>query len=296
MTKDSFLSPYLCTDATGVLVQNKDKCRNGHFWVLIAPDKHILFKYSAKHNSAAVDEFLEGYEGYLVSDAHSVYNHLFKSGDVIECGCWAHCRRYFFKSLGSDALRAKHALALIGNLFALERTFLSMSPEKRLEMRGIHSKPIVEEFFDWCSEQSPHVLDETPISKAIGYATNQRKAFRRFLENGILPIHNNFSERELRREAVGRKNWLFLGTDEAGEVNANFVTLLASCQMHDIEPAGYLRDLFCLLPSWNHKRILELAPAYWRKTLENENTQQLLAANVFRRISLGLLEDHPAKT
>jgi transposase len=133
------------------------------------------------------------------------------------------------------------------------------------------------------------LLDETPIAKAVGYARNQRDALMRFLEDGRLPIHNNFSERQLRREAIGRRNWLFLGTDEAGEVNATFVSLLASCRLHEIEPWGYLRDLLCLLPSWPKKRVLELAPAYWKKTLENEATQQLLAANAFRRVSLGTL-------
>jgi transposase len=100
-------------------------------------------------------------------------------------------------------------------------------------------------------------------------------------------MHNNLSERELRREAIGRKNWTFLGTDEAGDVNATFVTLLASCQLHGIEPLGYLRDLLCLLPNWPVKRVLELAPAYWKKTSELEDTSQRLTTNIFRQVSLG---------
>ncbi len=107
--------------------------------------------------------------------------------------------------------------------------------------------------------------------------------------------HNNFSERELRREAVGRKNWLFLGTDDGGEVNATFVTLLASCQLHGLEPSAYLRDLLCLIPSWPAKRVLELAPVNWQKTLEKQDTQQRLAANVFRRVALGEIDEHSAK-
>jgi hypothetical protein len=104
--------------------------------------------------------------------------------------------------------------------------------------------------------------------------------------------HNNFSEKELRREALGRKNWLFLGSDDAGEVNSLFVTLLASCQLHGIEPAAYLRDLFCLLPSWPAKRVLELAPAYWKKTLKQQDAQQRLAANVYRQVALGEIDEH----
>src|SRR5690606_14547242 len=95
---------------------------------------------------------------------------------------------------------------------------------------------------------------------------------------------------ELRREAVGRKNWLFVGNDDAGEINATFVTLIASCQLHGIEPWAYLRDLLCLLPRWPRSRVLELAPVYWRETLEQQNAQQLLGADLCRRVTLALDE------
>ena len=292
MWKDALASPYLCTDATGVLVQAKEKCRHGHFWVVAAPERHVLFGYSPRHDSAAVDEMLSGYQGYLVADAHVVYDHLFKTGEVVEVGCWSHCRRYQYKALQSDPERAKYALTLIGALFRIERECAGFTPEQRLRVRQVQSKPIVDTFFAWCDEQAPLVLDETPISQAIGYARNHRVAFARFLEDGRLPLHNNFSERELRREALGRRNWIFLGSDDGGEVNATFVTLLASCQLHDIEPSAYLRDIFCLLPGWNQKRVLELAPVSWEKTLEDSDTQQRLDANIFRQVSLGAMDSH----
>src|SRR3972149_9241547 len=112
--------------------------------------------------------------------------------------------------------------------------------------------------------------------KRVGCARNKRKALERVLEDGRLPMHNNVSERELRREAVGRKNWIFVGSDQGAEVNAAFVSLLASCQMHGLEPWAYLRDLLCLLPRWPKRRVLELAPAFWQQTLEQEGTQQRL--------------------
>jgi transposase len=294
MWMDAFLAPYLCADATGVLVQAPEKCRRGHFFVVAAPEKHVLFGYSPTHDTKAVDKFLEGYKGYLVADAHAVFDHLFKTGDITECGCNSHARRYFFKALDSDPERARYALNLYGALFRIERATATAPPEQRKAVRLRESKPILDALFAWCDAEASKVLDETPIAKAIGYARNQREALCRFLDDGRLPIHNNFSERELRREAVGRKNWLFLGSDEGGEVNASFVTLLASCQLHGIEPLGYLRDLLCVLPSWPIKRVLELAPAYWQKTLEQEDAQQRLAANVFRQASLGALVDHRA--
>jgi transposase len=87
-------------------------------------------------------------------------------------------------------------------------------------------------------------------------------------------------------EAVGRNNWIFVGSDDGARANTTFVSLLASCQMHEIEPLAYLRDLLCLLPSWPKSRVLALAPAYWKQTLEQADTQQRLAANIFRQLSI----------
>lgn len=281
-------SHYLCTDATGVLVQAPEQCRRGHFFVLVAPGKHVLFRYTPTHDGKAVDKLLGTYRGLLVADAHSVYEHLYRDGTATECACWAHSRRYVFKAMDSDAPRARHALALIQALFANEREWKTTLPEEKLRLRQEKSKPIVEAFFRWCDEESLKVLDQTPISKAIGYARNQREALCRFLTDGRLPIHNNISENALRREALGRRNWLFVGNDEGGEVNATLVTLLASCQMHGIEPIGYLRDLLCLMPSWPQQQVLDLAPAYWSTTTARPEVQQQLEANVFRQVALGL--------
>jgi transposase len=288
MRADALAQPYLCVDATGVLVLAKERCRTGHFWVAVAPERHVLFRYTKRHDSAAVDSILPGYSGYLVADAHAVYDHLYRCGSVIEVGCWAHARRYFFKALESDPERAKTALAQIAALFALERSMVSTPAKKRRELRQSRAAPIVDAFFTWCAQEAARVLDESPISQAIGYARNQQVALRRYLDDGRLPMHNNISELNLRREVVGRKNWLFVGSDDGGEINASFVSLLASCSLHKLDPLGYMRDLFCLLPRWPRHRVLELAPVNWSKTLQQHETQQVLEANVLRRVVLGL--------
>jgi len=287
MWKDALTAPYLCTDATGVLVQAEEKCRTGHFFVVAVPERHVLFGYSPKHNSAAVDELLEGYRGTLVADAHAVYDHLYKDGKVIEAGCWAHMRRYVFKSLASEPQRARVGLDHIRQLFLLERTMERLPPDQKKSARQRDARPIVDAFEAWCDATRPTALDETPLARAIGYATNQRTALRRFLDDGRLPIHNNWSERELRREAVGRRNWTFLGSDGGGVANATFMSLIASCQLHGIDPAEYLRDLLCLIPSWKAADVLDLAPARWRETSARELVRNSLAANVYRRASLG---------
>ncbi len=285
MRDDAFTQPYLCTDATGVLVQQKERCRTGHFWVLVAPARHVLFEFTTDHSSDAVDEVLAGYKGYLVADAHVVYDHLYASGDLVEVNCWAHARRYFFKALESDPTRAKAGLALIGSLFRIERTIADAPRKKKEKIREKRSSHIVEAFFSWCDAEAGNVLDDTPISAALRYARNQRVGLSRFLEDGRLPIHNNMSELALRREAVGRKNWLFVGSDDGGEVNALFTSLLASARLCNVEPWSYLRDVLCLLPTWPTHRLLELAPVSWSQTSATEDVRARLDADAFRRLT-----------
>ena len=286
MRADAFTQPYLCTDATGVLVQQKERCRTGHFWVLVAPGRHVLFEYTRDHSSDAVDEVLAGYKGFLVADAHVVYDHVYEGGDVVEVNCWAHARRYFFKAMASDPERAKAALQLIGSLFRIERSIADAPRKKREKIRAKHSRHIVDAFFSWCDTEAAKVLDATPIADAVRYARNQRVGLSRFLEDGRLPIHNNMSELALRREAVGRKNWLFVGSDDAGAVNALFTSLLASCRLCGVEPWSYLRDVFCLLPGWPEHRLLELAPVMWSTTRDLDDVRAALDANRFRRLTL----------
>jgi transposase len=139
--------------------------------------------------------------------------------------------------LASDPERARTALGQIGALFKIERDLADASRSKKEAMRHARSKPVLDKYFDWCACEVRVVLDEAPIQKAIQYSLNHEQALRRFLEDGGLPLSNNISERELRREAVGRRNWLFVGSDDGAKVNAVFVTLLESCRLHDIAPA-----------------------------------------------------------
>ena len=287
MRRDALESPYLCVDATGVLVQKKKKCRRAHFWVLVAPKRHVLFEYTRDHTRDAVDAVLADYEGYLVADAHAVYDHLYEDGDVIEVNCWAHCRRYFYKALESDPDRAKAALGFIGALFRIDKKLKNAAPSKRERVRLKHSKPLVEAFFSWCDAEWPELLEGTPIYDGVRYARNQRIGLARFLDDGRLPLDNNVSERNLRRQAVGRKNWIFLGSDDGGRVNAIFTSLLASCRMLGIEPWSYLRDLLCLIPGWPAHRVLELAPVNWTKTSQRDDVQHILGLDPYRVLTLG---------
>jgi transposase len=286
MHQDALAQPYVCVDATGVLVQDRERCRNGHFWVLVAPPKHVLFQFSDRHDSAAVDELLPDYRGTVVADAHVVYDHIYGPEKANEAGCWSHTRKYFLDALRIDPLLVREPFQYIQTLFVIERGLKRAPPPEREKLRREKSGPVVEAFFDWCDRHHEHALDESPLHAAIRYATNQREALTRFVGDARLPMHNNVSERELRRQALGRKNWIFVGSADGARANTTFVSLLASCAMHGIEPWAYLRDVFCLLPNWPVHRVLELAPASWSAVLQDPQAQQRLDANIFRRATL----------
>lgn len=278
-------SNYVAIDATGVLVWQPERCRRGHFWVLISENEHVLFRYSAKHNKAAVHNLLRDYKGYVHADAATVFDFLYNKRGCTEVGCWAHSRRRFFDAISTDRDRALKAIGFIRTLYKIDRDTKDFPRKKRTLMRRKRAGPVVEEFFSWCDSEHLVVLPESPIGQAIGYARNQKDALCRFLEDGRLRLDNNWSERELRREAVGRRNWTFAGSDDGARWNTTFMSLIASCELHGIEPWAYLRDVLCLLPVWSDDQMLELAPKYWRTTIEKAEAQQLLNDNPVRRVS-----------
>ncbi|HYD49814.1 MAG TPA: IS66 family transposase [Terriglobales bacterium] len=282
MHADALEAPYLCTDSTGVLVQHPGRCKRGHFWVLVAPSRHVLFQFSMIHDGAAVDSLLRNYSGYVVADAHSVYDHIYRDNHATEVGCWSHARQYILRALQIDPQIVRPAMDCIQALFVIERSIEGAPPHVRAAVRQEKSALALEWFYAWCDAHRQEALQGSPLAEAIGYVTNQKQALARFLEDPRLPIHNNLSERNLRRQAVGRKNWLFVGSEDGAKANTIFVSLLASCAMHRIEPWAYLRDLLCLLPGWPRPRVLELAPVNWNATSALPAVQATLAANIFR--------------
>jgi transposase len=285
MSLDAKNAHCIATDATGVLVQAKEKCRRGYFWVLVADQDHVLFRFTPRHTQDGPREFLRGYKGYVLADAHNVYELLYRTEEVTEVGCWAHCRRGFFKSLSSDKERALAALGFIGKLYEIDAQTKDLPPARRTEERRRFATPVLKAFRIWLDAESLVALPKSPIGQAIGYARNQWEPLTRFLDDGRLRLDNNRSELELRRQAVGRKNWLFVGSDEGAEWNTIAVSLIASCELHGIEPWAYLRDVLILLPDWPRDRVLELSPKYWKQTLEKTDARQRLDRSIWSRVS-----------
>lgn len=274
----------LSTDATGVCIQPEPAknaprraCRKGHFFVVLADQDHVFFEYQPKHTSAAVCEMFRGFSGYIQADAHCVYDALYR-GDARaspddkapdEVGCWSHLRRRAWEAAtAAKEPSAREALLRIHKLFELEREWADLPPQRRHERRQLASRPIVDDFFAWAKVQYDRFKTTRGLSaSAFGYAVRHEEAFRKFLDDGRLRMTNNHSERALRNIAVGRRNWLFFGSDVHATAAANLFSLIASCQLHGLDPETYLRDLIRVLPHWPRDRYLELAPKYWSRTL-----------------------------
>jgi hypothetical protein len=162
---------------------------------------------------------------------------------------------------------AREGLARISRLFELEATWRDKFPEEIHRLRQAHLRTHVEAFFTWAEAEHEKVREERGLlRKALGSAVRHHEALRRFLDDGRLLMENNRSERELRRIAVGRKAWLFVGSDDHGESAGHLFTLIATARLHRLDPEAYLRDLLRVLAHWPRERYLELAPKYWAAT------------------------------
>jgi transposase len=284
----------ISTDATGIGIQPepsptgaRQACRRGHFFVMVADRDHVLFEFVPRETSAAVRELFRGYSGYVQADAKNTYDVLFHApdpsadgepGDVCrEVGCWSHCRRRFYEAAIGKAQLGREGLWRIHKLFELEERCKDEPPARRKELRDRFSRPLLDAFFAWAEAEYDKVKDRRGLLRsAFGYAVRQKSALLRYLDDGRLRMENNVSERELRGSvAVGRKAWLFVGSDDHAQATANLFTLIASCKLHGLDPEGYLRDLVRVLVHWPPDRYLELTPLFWAKTRARLDAREL---------------------
>jgi len=272
-------SSVLATDATSALIQPeksndglRQACKKGHFFTVVADCDHVLFAYTERHTQEAVKALFKGYTGYLQCDASNVYDVLERGrptehGESVSLvGCFAHCRRYFFEAAICKYPVGVEGLARIRALYAVDEAFQKLPPAKRLQMRDAHLRPLIDEFFAWVHRANVTVDGRNLATRALGYALNQEPELRRVLEDPRLPLDNTRSERSLRKIVVGRKNWMFYGSDAHAQSAAAIFALIASCRLHQLDPEQYLDEVLRLLPYWPAERYLELAPKYWGAT------------------------------
>jgi hypothetical protein len=240
-----------------------------------------VYDYTADRSGKRPKEFLSGYKGYLQADAYSGYEDVYATGEVVEVACWAHARRKFFDAQETDREHACTALAYIAELYkveeearkkAEEESNPSVAPALRagilLSMRREKSKPLLEAFGRWMKSAGLHVLPKSPMGQAISYALSNWSALNCYTEDGDLNIDNNTAERALRCIAVGRKNWLFAGSDAGGRRAAILYSMVSSCKRHAIDPWAYLADVIDRVSTHPARLIDELLPDKWKALRE----------------------------
>lgn len=288
----------ISTDATGVSVQpiyshekGRQPCQKSHFLVMIADREHILYEYLDKENGKSIYHRFRGFGGYVQADAKSVFNLLFADADElarkapdlehdgrerVEVGCWYHCRRRFWEAAVAKSEVGREGLVRIGRIFELDASWKDKPPSEIKRLRQQYLRPHVESFFAWVDEQRALFADQRGVARtALEYANNQRNVLARFFDDGRLVLTNNGSERALKTIALGRKAWLFCGSDDHAKSTAALFSIVASARLHGLDPEEYLRCLIRLVPLWPKDRMLELAPLFWARTSARLDPGQL---------------------
>jgi transposase len=260
-------SPVLWTDDTPVtvLVGGDQGSRMARFWTYIAAEHpYSVYDFTESRARDGPAKFLAGFQGYLHADAYGGYDQIYLGSNeaIIEVACWAHARRKFFDAKNSSPRDTHQVLEWVRQLYEVEERTRELSADARREIRAAEAEPVLDRIEAHLAELENRALPKSALGKAVGYALNQWRALRRYTEDGRLSIDNNVSERTLRHQAIGRKNWLFLGSEQAGPRAAVLFTILAGAKRHRIEPWTYLRELLLRLHG-DDPRLDEMLPDKW---------------------------------
>ena len=277
MKDEAVTAPQIHTDDTPAptLKPGLGRTLTGRMWIYIACFLNglriVIYDYKTDRSSEGPLAFLKRFVGYLQADAYAGYDACYKLYKIIEIACWAHARRKFYeisKRIKKPGI-AHQAVEFIGKLYAIEKKARDMSHEERKQIRQIESAPILEEFKGWLDTQKAIVPPAGALGQAIQYVLNHWVAFNNYLLEGWLNIDNNLGERGMRVIAMGRKNYMFFGSEVGGENAAIICSLIETCILNGVEPFEYLRDVLTRLPTHLNKDLAELFPYNW-KVLQEE--------------------------
>jgi len=276
LKKAVLASDVLFTDDSIIPLQVKGngKVKKARLWVYVrgGPGPPLtVYDFSRDRSKKRPLDFLDGYKGYVHADAYSGYDELFRLKGIIEVGCWVHARRKFDEAASSRPGEATEIMARIAQLYRVETECRDMGPEDRCLVRKERSKPILEGIFERLEELKAEMLPSEPLATAITYALNQRKALCRYLDDGRLKPDNNISENAIRPLALGRKNWLFAGSERGARATALFLSLIQSCKACELNPWEYFNDMLRRIMSHPVNRLRELLPDQWRPLPKDEH-------------------------
>ena len=276
--------PILHADETPVKVLNgygmkdaKGKLKQGYVWAYVTPKhspiKAVVYDFAQGRGSEHPNAFLKGFKGKLICDGYNGYKPLFGRG-VIEVGCMAHARRKFHElHVTGQSLISIEALELFQTLYAVEReiderfeknqTPLPRDAQIVRQVRQEKAKPVADKLYAWLQQKRLGTTKNADITKAIEYCLKRWQALTRYLDDGNLPIDNNWAENQMRPWALGRKNWLFAGSLESGQRAASIMSLIQSARLNGLDPYAYLADVLSRLPTHPDSQIDDLLPHVW---------------------------------
>lgn len=241
------------------------KTKKAYLWAYRSSDLEtgppiLVFDYQPGRHGAHVRNYLDGWQGHLMVDDYAGYKALFTQG-VTELGCLAHARRKFFDLYAANqSLVAAEALRRIGELYEVERQAHGMDAANRLQLRQTDARPKLDALRTWLMQTRISVANGGATAKALDYSIKRWPALMRYADSGVLPIDNNLVENAIRPIAIGKKNWLFAGSERAGKRAAAIQSLLGTAKLNGLDPHAWLKDTLEKLPTWPNSRIDELLP------------------------------------
>ncbi|QGY23236.1 IS66 family transposase [Escherichia coli] len=252
-----------------VLLPGNKKTKTGRLWTYVRDDRNagstlapaVWFAYSPDRKGIHPQTHLAGFSGVLQADAYAGFNELYRDGRITEAACWAHARRKIHDvHVRTPSALTEEALKRIGELYAIEAEIRGMTAEQRLAERQLKTKPLLKSLESWLREKMKTLSRHSELAKAFAYALNQWPALTYYADDGWAEADNNIAENALRMVSLGRKNYLFFGSDHGGERGALLYSLIGTCKLNGVEPESYLRYVLDVIADWPINRVGELLP------------------------------------
>jgi transposase len=264
-------SDRLHIDESPVDIFDSPKVSQRYMWVLVGgegvdpPYRYYRFQENRKHNN--VNKLLGSYRGIIHSDKYGAYETYIRKNQNIWCPCFAHIRRKFFEAEAGDATFRAWILEEIQKLFEIEETAWRLSPKERVKLRQTQSIPIIDTMIERVKKRLTEgiILPKSKFKEALGYFCSLIPYLKNYTQNASARLDNNPAERAIRPLAIGRKNWLFVGSEESGEAAATLLSLLQTCRALNINPREYLEDISRRIMGHSAKKLQELLPDEWLK-------------------------------